>query len=99
VGWSTNNPHLPRSTLSVLNAVAIPKLPPPSAPETVRSRGPRPRLEKQASALESRHEIEVEATLCDEPEASLEAKETDYRMIQEALHNTLKHARATNVGI
>jgi signal transduction histidine kinase len=37
-------------------------------------------LEKQAAALEARHEIQVEATLCDEPKTSPEAKETVYRI-------------------
>ena len=56
-------------------------------------------LEKQAAALRARHEIEVEVALCDEPEASLEVKEALYRIAQEALHNTVRHARANNVTI
>ncbi|MDQ3842162.1 MAG: GAF domain-containing sensor histidine kinase, partial [Actinomycetota bacterium] len=56
-------------------------------------------LEKQAAALKARHEIQIEATLCDEPKASPEAKETVYRIAQEALHNTVKHARASHVAL
>ncbi|HET7271315.1 MAG TPA: ATP-binding protein [Rubrobacter sp.] len=35
--------------------------------------------------------------LCDEPEATIETKESLYLIAQEALHNTAKHARASSV--
>jgi len=66
-------------------------------PESLEQEGLVPALEMQAAALRARHEIEVETFLCDEPDASIETKETLYRIAQEALHNTVKHARAESV--
>ena len=68
-------------------------------PESLEKEGLVAALEKQATALRARHDIDVETVLCDEPEASLEIKEDVYRIVQEALHNTVKHARATGVKI
>src|SRR5207237_774831 len=43
--------------------------------------------------------IAVDATLCDEPATPLHVKEALYRIAQEALHNTVKHAQAQRVTI
>lgn len=68
-------------------------------PESLESEGLVAALEKQVTALEARHGIRVEHRFCEEPDASLPAKETVYRIAQEALHNVVKHARAKKVRV
>ena len=68
-------------------------------PESLATEGLIAALEKQAALVQARHELAVHAALCDEPDVPLEAKETIYRVAQEALHNTVKHAQAGGVEL
>jgi PAS domain S-box-containing protein len=66
-------------------------------PESLETEGLVAALEKQAAYLRARHHIDVEVQMCCEPDLPLEIKETVYHIAQEALYNTVKHARATEV--
>jgi signal transduction histidine kinase len=57
-------------------------------------------ITRQMAAVETHHGVAVTGLLpTREPEASLETKETLLRICQEALHNVVKHARATTVRV
>ena len=68
-------------------------------PESLENEGLVAALEKQAAALRARHEIEVHTALCEEPDVPLWVKDALYRIVQEALHNIARHARAEDVGL
>ncbi len=68
-------------------------------PESLEREGIVTALNRQAKALRARHSLQVEVTTCPEPEAPLDVKEAVYRIAQEALHNVVKHARATSVSL
>ncbi|MDP9373611.1 MAG: GAF domain-containing protein, partial [Chloroflexota bacterium] len=68
-------------------------------PESLATEGLVAALDKQTASLRARHGLDVRAELGDEPAIPLEGKEALYRIAQEALHNTVKHARARTVAV
>ncbi len=68
-------------------------------PESLETEGLVSALTKQGTALQARHELSVHLDLCDEPPLPLAVKQELYRIAQEAMHNTVKHARAHNVDL
>ncbi|MBO0778510.1 MAG: sensor histidine kinase [Ktedonobacteraceae bacterium] len=68
-------------------------------PESLENEGLVAALIKQVAVLRTRYQLTVDASLDEEPAISLELKHTLYRIAQEALHNIVKHARATTVTL
>jgi len=68
-------------------------------PESLEQEGLIAALEKQAMATGVRHDIKVGLDLPAEPEIRIEMKEALYRIAQEAMHNTAKHAEASKVTL
>jgi signal transduction histidine kinase len=68
-------------------------------PEALETEGLVAALEKQVDFTRARHGLEVDADLCEEPEVPYQVKEAMYRIAQEAIHNTVKHARARKVEL
>jgi signal transduction histidine kinase len=68
-------------------------------PESLESEGLVAALAKQGAALQARHDVLVQTDLCDEPALPLVAKQELYRIAQEALQNTVKHAHASAVDL
>jgi signal transduction histidine kinase len=68
-------------------------------PESLEQEGLVGALKKQAAALRTRHGIRVEEVFDAEPSAPIAVKEALFRIAQEALNNTAKHARASHVEV
>jgi signal transduction histidine kinase len=68
-------------------------------PESLENEGLVVAIQKQTQALTARHEIPINLKLGDEPDAALPVKEALYRITQEALNNTFKHARPISVSV
>jgi PAS domain S-box-containing protein len=66
-------------------------------PESLETEGLVTALTKQAAALQARQGIIVQLDLGKEPDLPLKVKQDLYRVVQEALHNTVKHARASQI--
>jgi len=68
-------------------------------PQSLESEGLVAAIAKHIAVLRVRYKLKVEADLGDEPELSIEVKQALYRIAQEALHNIVKHARASTVVV
>jgi len=68
-------------------------------PESLEKEGLTGALHKQLDALEARHALETSFRLEVEPELPFATKQVLYRVGQEALHNVVKHARASKVRL
>ncbi len=66
-------------------------------PESLEIEGLVAALTKQVAVLRARYNLTVEADLGEEPHLPIEMKHALYRITQEALHNIVKHARASRV--
>ncbi len=68
-------------------------------PESLETEGLIAALDKHLAVIRTRHGLAVRATLPDEPDLPLDVKQAVYRIAQEALNNTVKHARARQVDL
>src|SRR5438270_7441953 len=66
-------------------------------PESLEMEGLVVALTKQVAVLRTRYKLTVDPDLGEEPDLLMETKHALYRVAQEALHNIVKHARASMV--
>jgi PAS domain S-box-containing protein len=68
-------------------------------PESLENEGLVVALTKHAEALKARYALEIQLTLDLEPAILLPVKEAFYRIAQEAMQNTIKHAQASRINL
>lgn len=68
-------------------------------PESLQTEGLVAALGKLVNALGARYQLEVTLESGEEPDVSIDVKESLYRIAQEAMNNIAKHARATHVEV
>lgn len=68
-------------------------------PEALEKDGLVGALGKQLDALETRHGLNAHGEFGPEPDLPLAGKQVVYRIAQEAIHNIVKHAQASNVWL
>jgi PAS domain S-box-containing protein len=68
-------------------------------PESLQTEGLVAVLGRLTNALGARYQLKVQLEAGDEPDVPIEAKESLYRITQEALNNIVKHARAQRVEV
>lgn len=68
-------------------------------PESLETEGLVAAMRKQAAALQARYQMIVHTDFIAEPDIPLASKEALFRIAQEATHNTVKHAQATQISL
>jgi signal transduction histidine kinase len=68
-------------------------------PEILEKEGLVAALQKQAEMMRLRYKLEMDTAFDAEPNLPLEVKQTILRIAQEALHNTVKHAKANRARL
>jgi len=68
-------------------------------PEALETEGLVAVLDKQVAAMRLRHGMTVHASIGPEPTMPFAVKEAIYRIAQEAFHNAVKHAQATDLEV
>jgi PAS domain S-box-containing protein len=68
-------------------------------PESLENEGLVAALTKQAAAIKGRYALEISVTTGPEPPVPLNVKEAFYRIAQEAMQNTVKHAQASAITL